>query len=73
MKELTICLKADLTFITDSPDELLDYALSDDYKDRLTQTIKDDLVADDIQVADLKIFILDKEETDERTEEETAE
>ena len=66
MKELTITLSADLTLIALFEDDEVEIALSDVYKDNLTQCIKEDLGADDCHISNMKIFIQDmKEDTDD--------
>lgn len=65
MKELTVTMNAQITFIADENGSLSEENIRESVKRDMEMVIKSIAGADDVVVSDLKLFIMDKEEADD--------
>ena len=64
MKELTVTMNAQITFIKSGEDDWSESRITAVMEQERAKAIKEDTMADDVVVSDMKLFIMDKENND---------
>ena len=64
MKELTVTMNAQITFIKSGEDDWSESRITAVMEQEMAKAIKEDTMADDVVVSDMKLFIMDKENND---------
>lgn len=64
MKEYTVTMNAQITYIKKVEDDHPEVRITAEMEKEMAAAIKEDVMADDVVVSDLKLFIRDKEDND---------
>ena len=64
MKEYTVTMNAQITYITKVEDNHPEVHITAAMEKEMAAAIKEDTMADDVVVSDLKLFIRNKEDSD---------
>lgn len=69
MKEYIVTMNAQITFILKDNDTFTEESIRETTEKIMANSIKEDLQADDVVVSDMKLFVLDKKESNDGKDE----